>query len=145
MGGLGMVQGVVRDATSGRPIAHAFIVLGWQTLLRVGETDAYGRYRIDDVPVTGDRPRAFGFAPGYVYIHGAPLVVRAGQITTYPFKMPRQSFPDAQLPRLCVSTIAPATLKPGQTATFSVHVPAKAGRCRKRSSRSVACSAMLCC
>src|SRR5207244_5990269 len=45
----GSAEGVVRDATSGRPIAHAYAILGWTTFKRVGETDAYRHYSIDHV------------------------------------------------------------------------------------------------
>ena len=104
-GSMGAVEGTVTDATSGKPIAHAYMVLGWTTLKRVGETDATGHYRIDNVPPTG-LVDAYGFAENYVYYHGHPIPVKAGQMTEYTFKMPRQTFPKDLLPTVTGATIS---------------------------------------
>ncbi len=126
-GTMGSVEGALTDASSGRPIAHAFMVLGWTSFARVGETDAFGHYRIDNVPPV-KAVSAFGFAEGYVYVHGMPIAITAGQVTEYALKMPRQTFADAMLPHTSGAMIAPATVKPGQTATFSLHLtPGKGG------------------
>jgi hypothetical protein len=127
-GGMGTVEGVVTDATSGRPILHAYVIVGWTTLKRAGETDADGHYRIDNVkPVA--LTDAYGFAQGYVYYHGHPIPITAGQITTYSFKMPRQTFPDAQLPHLCGAAITPTRAEEGDTVAFQVHVrPGSGGK-----------------
>lgn len=126
-GSMGAVEGTVTDATSGKPIAHAYMVLGWTTLKRVGETDAKGHYRIDNVPPTG-LVDAYGFAENYVYYHGHPIPVKAGQVTEYTFKMPRQTFPKDLLPTLTGATISKTIAKAGETVTFQAHIaPGKGG------------------
>ncbi len=126
-GTMGAVQGTVTDATSGKPIAHAFMVLGWTTLKRVGETDSSGHYRIDHLkPVS--LTDAYGFAQGYVYYHGHPIPIRAGQVTEYSFKMPRETFPKDLLPTVTGAAISATTAKSGDTITFSAHIsPGKGG------------------
>jgi plastocyanin len=123
----GAVEGTVTDATSGKPIAHAFMVLGWTTLKRVGETDASGHYRIDHVqPVS--LTDAYGFAEGYVYYHGHPIPIKAGQVTEYSFAMPRETFPKDLLPTVTGATISMTAAKAGDTVTFSAHIrPGKGG------------------
>ncbi|MGH2410288.1 MAG: carboxypeptidase regulatory-like domain-containing protein, partial [Chloroflexota bacterium] len=127
-GSMGTVEGVVTDATSGRPIGHAYVIVGWTTLMRVGETDAYGHYRIDNVkPVA--LTDSYGFAQGYVYYHGHPIPIKAGQTTTYSFKMPRQTFPDNQLPHVSGATITPNKAKEGGKVAFQLHArPGKGGK-----------------
>jgi sulfocyanin len=126
-GTMGAVEGTVTDATSGKPIAHAFVVLGWTTLKRVGETDAMGHYRIDHVqPVA--LTDAYGFAQGYVYYHGHPIPIKAGQVTEYTFKMPRETFPKALLPTVTGATISTTTARAGESVTFQAHInPGKGG------------------
>lgn len=126
-GSMGAVEGTVTDATTGKPIVHAFMVLGWTTLKRVGETDAAGHYRIDRVPATG-LVDAYGFAEGYVYYHGHPIPIKAGQVTEYTFKMPRQTFPKALLPTVTGARISAASARAGDSVTFQAHiVPGKGG------------------
>ena len=124
---LGALEGVVLDATSGKPVAHAVVVLGWTTLKRVGETDAMGHYRISNVkPVS--LVDAYGFAENYVYYHGHPIPIKAGQVTTYSFKMARQTFPKALLPTLTGAKISTTSAKAGDTVTFEAHIkPGKQG------------------
>lgn len=124
---LGALEGVVLDATSGKPLSHAVVVLGWTTLKRVGETDAMGHYRIADVkPVS--LVDAYGFAENYVYYHGHPIPIKAGQVTTYSFKMARQTFPRALLPTLTGARISTTTAKVGDTVTFEAQIkPGKQG------------------
>lgn len=124
---LGALDGVVTDASTGKPIPHAVVVLGWTTLKRVGETDAKGHYRIDNVkPVS--LVDAYGFAEGYVYFHGRPIPIKAGKVTNYSFKMPRQTFPKALLPALSDATISTTSAKPGDTVTFQARItPGKNG------------------
>jgi plastocyanin len=126
-GTLGAVEGTVTDATSGKPIAHAFVVVGWTTLKRVGETDAMGHYRIDNVkPVA--LTDAYGFAEGYVYYHGHPIPIKAGQVTEYTFKMPRQTFPKALLPTVTGASVSKATVRAGDSVTFQAQItPGKGG------------------
>lgn len=126
-GSMGALEGTVTDASSGKPIAHAFVVLGWTTLKRVGETDASGHYRIDNVkPVS--LVDSYGFADGYVYYHGHPVPIKAGMVTEYTFKMPRQTFPTALLPTVTGATVSAATAKAGDTVTFQAHIrPGKGG------------------
>lgn len=120
-GTTGSVEGTVTDATSGRPVAHAFVVVGWTTLKRVGETDSLGHYRIDHVkPVS--LTDAYGFAEGYVYYHGHPIPIKAGQVTEYSFKMPRETFPKALLPTITGALLSVATAKPGDTVTFQAQI-----------------------
>jgi sulfocyanin len=118
---LGALAGVVTDASTGKPLAHAMVVLGWTTLTRVGETDATGHYRILNVsPVAA--VDAYCFADGYVYYHGHPVAIKRGLVTTYSFQMARSTFPARLLPTLTDATIAPATAKPGATVTFQAHI-----------------------
>jgi hypothetical protein len=126
-GTMGAVEGTVTDATSGKPIAHAFVVVGWTTLKRVGETDATGHYRIDNVkPVA--LTDAYGFAEGYVYYHGHPIPIKAGQVTEYTFKMPRQTFPKALLPTVIGATVSKSTARAGESVTFQAQItPGKGG------------------
>jgi sulfocyanin len=126
-GSMGAMEGVVTDATSGKPVAHAFVILGWTTLKRVGETDATGHYRINNVkPIS--LTDAYGFAEGYVYYHGHPVPIKAGMVTTYSFKIPRSTFPDNLLPHMSGAAISTATAKAGDKVTFSVHIaPGKGG------------------
>jgi sulfocyanin len=126
-GAMGAMEGDVTDATTGKPVAHAYVVLGWTTLKRVGETDARGHFRIDNVkPIS--LTDAYGFAEGYVYYHGHPIPIKAGQATTYSFKMPRQTFPDDLLPHMTGATISTMHAKVGDTVTFSAHIqPGKGG------------------
>jgi plastocyanin len=120
-GTMGAVEGMVTDATTGKPIAHAFVVVGWTSLKRVGETDATGHYRIDNVkPVS--LTDAYGFAEGYVYYHGRPIPIKAGQVTEYTFRMPRQTFPKDLLPTVTGATISTTTAKAGQTVTFQAQI-----------------------
>jgi len=120
-GSMGAMEGVVTDATTGEPLAHAYVVLGWTTLKRVGETDASGHYRINNVkPIS--LTDAYGFAEGYIYYHGHPVPIMAGQVTAYSFKMPRQTFPDALLPILSGATISATHAKVGDAVTFSAHI-----------------------
>jgi sulfocyanin len=120
-GSMGAMEGVVTDATTGKPLAHVYVVLGWTTLKRVGETDAMGHYRINNVkPIS--LTDAYGFAEGYVYYHGHPVPIKAGQLTTYSFQMPRQTFPDNLLPKLSGATISATHAKAGDTVTFSAHI-----------------------
>jgi hypothetical protein len=120
-GATGSVEGTVTDATSGKPIAHAFVVVGWTTLKRVGETDAMGHYRIDNVkPVS--LTDAYGFAQGYVYYHGHPIPIKAGQVTEYTFKMPRETFPTALLPTISGARVSATTAKAGDTLTFQATI-----------------------
>lgn len=118
---LGTVEGVVTDATSGRPVVHAYVVLGWTTLKRLGETDARGHFRIANAKPVG-LVDIYAFAQGYVYNHGHPISVRAGKVTTIDFKMPRQTFPDAMLPHTSGATVSPTHAKTGQKVTFTVHI-----------------------
>jgi sulfocyanin len=124
---LGALAGVVTDASTGKPLAHVFVVLGWTTLTRVGETDATGHYRINNVsPVPA--VDAYGFADGYVYYHGHPVAIKSGLVTTYSFQMPRSTFPTPLLPVLTNATISSTTAKPGDTVTFEAHItPGKQG------------------
>jgi sulfocyanin len=126
-GSTGAVEGAVIDATSGKPIPHVFVVVGWTTLKRVGETDASGHYRIDHItPVA--LVDAYGFAEGYVYYHGHPIPIKAGQVTEYSFKMPRQTFPRALLPTIAGATVSKSTTTAGDTVTFQAHItPGKGG------------------
>jgi uncharacterized cupredoxin-like copper-binding protein len=126
-GATGAREGTITDASTGKPIAGAYVVLGWTTLKRVGETDATGHYRIDAVtPVA--LTDAYGFAQGYVYFHGHPIPIKAGQVTEYSFKMPRQTFPKDLLPTFAGAAISKATARAGDTITFSAHVtPGKNG------------------
>jgi sulfocyanin len=118
---LGALAGVITDASTGKPVAHAMVILGWTTLARVGETDATGHYRIDNVsPVA--LVDAYGFADGYVYYHGHPVPIKRGQVTTYSFKLPRSTFPAKLLPTLTDAQITPTTAKAGQTVTFEAHI-----------------------
>jgi plastocyanin len=126
-GATGALEGTITDATTGKPIAGAYVVLGWTTLKRVGESDAMGHYHIDNVkpiPLTD----AYGFAEGYVYYHGHPIPIKAGQVTEYSFKMPRQTFPKNLLPTFSGAAISQTTARAGDTVTFSAHVnPGKGG------------------
>ena len=124
---LGALEGVVTDATTGKPLPHVYVVLGWTTLKRVGETDAKGHYRIDNVkPIS--LTDAYGFAEGYVYYHGHPVPIKAGQVTTYSFAMPRNTFAKNLLPQLTKATLSATTVKPGATVTFQAHImPGKNG------------------
>jgi hypothetical protein len=126
-GTLGAVAGTITDATTGKPIAHAYVVVGWTTLKRVGETDATGHYRIDHVtPVS--LTDAYGFAEGYVYYHGHPIPIKAGQVTEYSFTMPRQTFPRDLLPTITGAGVSKATARAGEGVTFSAHItPGKGG------------------
>jgi sulfocyanin len=118
---LGALAGMVTDASTGKPLAHAMIILGWTTLTRVGETDGTGHYRIDNVsPVAA--VDAYGFADGYVYYHGHPVAIKSGLVTTYSFQMARSTFPTKLLPILTDATISPTTAKPGATVTFAAHI-----------------------
>jgi hypothetical protein len=101
--------------------------VGWTTLKRVGETDATGHYRIDNVkPVA--LTDAYGFAEGYVYYHGHPIPIKAGQVTEYTFKMPRQTFPKALLPTVTGATVSKATARAGDSITFQAQItPGKGG------------------
>jgi hypothetical protein len=126
-GATGALEGTITDATTGKPIAGAYVVLGWTTLKRVGESDAMGQYRIDNVtPVS--LTDAYGFAEGYVYYHGHPIPIKAGQVTEYSFKMPRQTFPKDLLPTFAGAAISKTTARAGDSITFSAHVtPGKGG------------------
>ncbi len=120
-GKMGAMEGVVTDATTGKPLPHVYVVLGWTTLKRVGETDAMGHYRINNVkPIS--LTDAYGFAEGYVYYHGHPVPIKAGMVTTYSFKMPRQTFPTNLLPVLSGAAISVTHAKVGDTVTFSAHI-----------------------
>src|SRR5579864_2422467 len=124
---LGALEGIVTDASTGKPLPHVYVVLGWTTLKRVGETDAKGHYRIDNVtPIS--LTDAYGFAEGYVYYHGHPVPIKAGQVTTYSFAMPRNTFAKNLLPQLTDATLSATTAKPGATVTFQAHItPGKNG------------------
>ena len=124
---LGALEGVVTDATTRKPLPHVYVVLGWTTLKRVGETDAKGHYRIDNVkPIS--LTDAYGFAEGYVYYHGHPVPIKAGQVTTYSFAMPRNTFAKNLLPQLTKATLSTTTAKPGAAVTFQAHItPGKNG------------------
>ncbi len=123
----GAVGGTVQDATSGRPLAHVFVIVGWTTLMRVGETNGYGQYCIRDLP--NSYVDAFGFAEGYVYYHGHPITIHVHKTVDYAFKIARQTFAAALLPRLSAQRISRTHLRAGDTATFSVHVqPGKGGQ-----------------
>jgi plastocyanin len=124
---LGALAGVVTDASTGKPLAHAFVILGWTTLTRVGETDATGHYSIANVsPVAA--VDAYGFADGYVYYHGHPVAIKSGQVTTYSFQMPRSTFPTTLLPVLTGATLSSTTAKSGDTVSFEAHItPGKQG------------------
>ena len=122
----GAIAGVVTDATTGKPLAHSSVVVGWTTLKRVGETDAMGHYCVSHL--TPAYAGAFGFAEGYIYYHGHPVSIKAGKTVSYSFKMPRQTSPADQLPTLSGAMSAAASVKVGGPATFSVHVnPGKGG------------------
>jgi sulfocyanin len=124
---LGAMEGTITDASTGKPLPHVYVVLGWTTLKRVGETDAKGHYRIDNVkPIS--LTDAYGFAEGYVYYHGHPVPIKAGQVTTYSFAMPRNTFTKDLLPRLTGASLSTTTAKPGATVTFQAHItPGKNG------------------
>jgi len=118
---LGAVEGVVLDATTGKPIRHAVVIVGWSTIKRVGETDATGRYRINNIkPVS--LVDAYGFAEGYLYYHGHPISLKAGTVTVYSFRMPRQTFPAALLPTLTGAKLSASVAGPGDTVTFETHI-----------------------
>ena len=122
----GAIAGIVTDATTGKPLAHSYVVVGWTTLKRVGETDAMGHYCVSHLTPTD--VDAFGFAEGYIYYHGHPVSIHAGKTISYSFKMPRQTSPADQLPTLSGVMSAATSVKVGGTATFSVHVnPGKGG------------------
>jgi sulfocyanin len=119
MGTMGTVEGTVVDATSGRPIVHALVVLGWLNLKRIGETDAYGNYRIDNVtpiPLVS----MFAFAEGYIYSHGRPVTIKAGYTTHFSYRLARQTYPASQLPSVSGANISPSSARPGTTVTFSL-------------------------
>jgi len=124
---LGAMEGMVTDASTGKPLPHVYVVLGWTTLKRVGETDAKGHYRIDNVkPIS--LTDAYGFAEGYVYYHGHPVPIKAGKVTTYSFAMPRDTFAKNLLPQLTDARLSTTTAKPGATVTFQAHItPGKNG------------------
>ena len=124
----GALAGTVTDASSGKPIAHVFIVVGWTTAKMVGETDAMGQFCVQHIkPVK--YIDAFGFAQGYIYYHGQPVTIHPGKTLPYSFKLPRQAVPSDQLPLLAGAAIDHTTAAIGNVATFSVHVtPGKGGK-----------------
>jgi hypothetical protein len=118
---LGALEGVITDASTGKPVPGALVVLGWSTLKRVGETDANAYYRIDNVPPVS-LVDAYGFAEGYLYYHGHPIPIKAGQVTVYSFQLPRQTFPRDLLPVITQATISVPSAVPGTMVTFEAHI-----------------------
>jgi Carboxypeptidase regulatory-like domain len=90
----GTLAGVIRDATTNRPVAHVLVTVGYLTpgFQRAAETDAHGRYAIMGLPPTRSID-TYAFAPGYIYHHGVNQTIRAGRTTTYSYSMPRDNYP----------------------------------------------------
>jgi Carboxypeptidase regulatory-like domain len=90
----GTLSGVIRDATSNKPLAHVLVTVGYLTrsFQRAAETDAHGRYVITGLPPTRSID-TYAFAPGYIYHHGVPQTIGAGRTTTYSYSIPRDNLP----------------------------------------------------
>ena len=89
----GTLSGVIRDATSNKPLAHVLVTVGYLTrgFQRAAETDAQGRYVIKGLPPTRSID-TYAFAPGYIYHHGINQTIRAGKTTIYSYAMPRDNY-----------------------------------------------------
>ena len=89
----GTLAGVVTDATTHKPLAHALITVGYLTkgYQRAAETDSKGRYEIKGLPATKGID-TYAFSPGYIYHHGSNQAIQAGQTTTYSYAMARDNY-----------------------------------------------------
>ena len=89
----GTLAGVITDATTNKPLAHALVTVGYLTrgFQRAAETDARGRYVITGLPPTRSID-TYAFAPGYIYHHGINQTIRAGKTTIYSYAMPRDNY-----------------------------------------------------
>ena len=96
----GMLSGIIRDATSNKPLAHVLVTVGYLTpgFQRAAETDVHGRYVIAGLPPTRSID-TYAFAPGYIYHHGVNQTIHAGRTTTYSYNMPRDNYA-VQHPRI---------------------------------------------
>lgn len=90
----GTLAGVITDATTNKPVAHALVTVGYLTtgFQRATETDAHGRYAITGLPSTRSID-TYAFAQGFIYHHGVNQTIRAGETTTYSYSMARDNYP----------------------------------------------------
>jgi hypothetical protein len=110
---------VVTD-TAGRPIAGAFVTVGFKTFKLVGQSGTSGRYTVTGVP---DTPgvEVFSFAPGYTYDHSGGFPIPAGQVTNFNVRLARDANP-ALDPVLSGVGVSPGAVPRGGTITFSMAV-----------------------
>jgi hypothetical protein len=87
----GTLTGVITDATTGKPLAHVLLTLGYLTkgYRLATQTDAHGRYTFKNV-LASKGIDAYSFAQGYIYFHGF-TAIRAGGTTTYSHVMARDT------------------------------------------------------
>lgn len=91
----GTLSGVITDAISNRPVAHALVTVGYLSagFQRATETDARGQYIVTGLPATSRGGiDTYAFAQGYFYHHGVNQVIRAGHTTVYSYAIPRDTF-----------------------------------------------------
>jgi hypothetical protein len=106
--------------TAGRPIAGAFVTVGFKTFKLVGQSDARGRYSVTGIP---DTPgvEVFSFAPGYTYDHSGGFPIPAGRVTAFNVRLAGDANP-ALDPVFSAPAASPGVVARGSTVTFSVMV-----------------------
>jgi hypothetical protein len=110
----------VVTTTAGRPIAGAFVTVGFKTFKLVGQSDASGHYSVTGIP---DTPgvEVFSFAPGYIYDHSGGFPIPAGRVTTFNVRLASDANPPLD-PVFSAPAVSPSTVARGGTVAFSVTV-----------------------
>ena len=115
--GGGTLSGIV-STTAGRPIAGAFVTVGFKSFKLVGQTDGGGRYSVTGIP---DTPgvEVFSFAPGFAYDHSGGFPIPAGRVTTFNVRLASDANPSLD-PVVSAVSVSPASVQAGGTVTFSL-------------------------
>lgn len=117
--GGGTLAGVVTD-TAGRPIAGAFVTVGFKTFKLVGQSDGSGHYVVTGIPNTPG-VEVFSFAPGYTYDHSGGFPIPSGRVTGFNVKLARDVNP-ALDPVFSSPGVNAGSVARGGSVTLSVAV-----------------------
>jgi hypothetical protein len=110
----------VVTTTSGRPIAGAFVTVGFKSFKLVGQSDASGHYTVTGIP---DTPgvEVFSFAPGYTYDHSGGFPIPAGRVTSFNVRLAGDANPSLD-PVVSGVGASPSAVTRGGPVTFSMVV-----------------------
>ncbi len=113
----GSLSGVITDATTNKPLAGVIVSVDYTHQMLVAETDRHGRYTVHGI--IAHQIATYAFAPGYIYHHGVPQIIKVGKTTVYSYAMARDTLTNLKHPKVTLVQITPRMAKAGQKVHFS--------------------------